>query len=159
MDPATHAVNASLGVAAAAAGGPVVAAANATSLGAALAAVNGTAAHSLGLVHLNASALAFGSPVNATAMRAAGLTLIHECRRLMGGGIECREHWVQGVEPDPAAEIAVLLIFVFMIVAQALLFQWRRRHLRSYQLTTLLGLWIIPAVFSLQARAPGASLS
>lgn len=37
-----------------------------------------------------------------------------------------------------------------MLVAQGALFAWRRKHRRSYDLATLVGLWLIPAIVSFQ---------
>jgi RING finger protein 121 len=37
-----------------------------------------------------------------------------------------------------------------MIMAQASLVAWRKRHKRSYELATLVGLWLIPAIVSFQ---------
>ncbi|CAB0016371.1 unnamed protein product [Nesidiocoris tenuis] len=38
----------------------------------------------------------------------------------------------------------VLIFFVTVIVAQLLLFEWKRRYPKSYQLVTLAGMWLIP---------------
>ncbi|KAK9917064.1 hypothetical protein WJX75_000479 [Coccomyxa subellipsoidea] len=48
-------------------------------------------------------------------------------------------------------KIAILvfyLIILTMILAQSGLFWWKKNHKRSYELVTLLGLWIVPAVIS-----------
>lgn len=44
--------------------------------------------------------------------------------------------------------IFYLVIFV-MIVAQSSLVQWRKRDRRSYELVTLIGLWLIPPIVSI----------
>uniref|UniRef100_A0A183CLC3 RING-type domain-containing protein n=1 Tax=Globodera pallida TaxID=36090 RepID=A0A183CLC3_GLOPA len=41
------------------------------------------------------------------------------------------------------AEMFIIFI-VSMIVAQVILMLWKRKHFRSYQVATLLGLWLIP---------------
>lgn len=49
-----------------------------------------------------------------------------------------------------------------MFFAQAALVNWRKRHRRSYDLATLIGLWLIPPIISVQlggqSRWPGVSL-
>jgi RING finger protein 121/175 len=42
------------------------------------------------------------------------------------------------------AEMLFILI-ITLIVAQFVLFEWKKRHYRSYLLVSLLGLWLIPA--------------
>lgn len=49
------------------------------------------------------------------------------------------------------AEMMVILL-VTVIVAQIALFQWRKRHYRSYSLATLLGLWIIPIIICIRSH-------
>ncbi|CAG0892551.1 unnamed protein product [Cyprideis torosa] len=44
----------------------------------------------------------------------------------------------------------VLILFTTMIVAQIILIQWKQRHFRSYQLASLLGMWVVPLCLSLQ---------
>ena len=44
----------------------------------------------------------------------------------------------------------ILILFGSIMVAQVLLFVWRQRHPRSYTAVTLLGLWVIPFVFSIK---------
>lgn len=57
-------------------------------------------------------------------------------------------------EPDEEEmEHAVLVFYLVMAVmigAQSLLVSWRKRSRRSYELVTLLGLWIIPPIFCIQ---------
>lgn len=43
----------------------------------------------------------------------------------------------------------IIILFITLIGAQVILVEWKRRHHRSYQLTTLGGMWIIPLGFSL----------
>ncbi len=38
----------------------------------------------------------------------------------------------------------ILILFGSILVAQIVLFVWKQRHFKSYQLVTLLGLWFIP---------------
>ncbi|PNH12443.1 RING finger protein [Tetrabaena socialis] len=48
--------------------------------------------------------------------------------------------------------LAIILLYgimLLMVGAQTALFLWKKRHRKSYELITLLGLWIMPAVFSL----------
>ncbi|XP_064636124.1 E3 ubiquitin ligase Rnf121-like isoform X2 [Lineus longissimus] len=44
----------------------------------------------------------------------------------------------------------VLILITTLVVAQVLLVQWKQRHFRSYQIVTLLGMWIIPIFFCLK---------
>uniref|UniRef100_A0A914MSY5 RING-type domain-containing protein n=1 Tax=Meloidogyne incognita TaxID=6306 RepID=A0A914MSY5_MELIC len=47
------------------------------------------------------------------------------------------------------AEMFIVFI-VSMVIAQICLMIWRRKHVRSYQIATLLGLWLIPLIICLQ---------
>ncbi|KAL3120775.1 hypothetical protein niasHT_008067 [Heterodera trifolii] len=47
------------------------------------------------------------------------------------------------------AEMFIIFI-VSMVVAQIILMLWKRRHFRSYQFATLVGLWLIPFMVSLK---------
>jgi len=57
---------------------------------------------------------------------------------------------------EPTEEELQHSLFVFytvmfvMIFAQSALVNWRKRHRRSYELVTLVGLWLVPPVISLQ---------
>jgi RING finger protein 121 len=52
---------------------------------------------------------------------------------------------------SPVAAILVLYsMLLLMLGAQAGLFYWKSKHKRSYELVTLTGLWLMPAIFSLQ---------
>ncbi|KAL4433400.1 hypothetical protein ABPG77_010253 [Micractinium sp. CCAP 211/92] len=57
-------------------------------------------------------------------------------------------------EPDPEemqhAILAFYLVLFVMFFAQAALVNWRKRHRRSYDLATLIGLWLIPPIISVQ---------
>ncbi|KAG4068076.1 hypothetical protein HA402_011409 [Bradysia odoriphaga] len=44
----------------------------------------------------------------------------------------------------------ILILLVTLIIAQILLVQWKQRHYRSYSLTTLIALWLIPIVVCLK---------
>lgn len=48
------------------------------------------------------------------------------------------------------AMLAFYLVMICMIGAQAALVAWRKRHRRSYELSTLMGLWLVPPVLCLQ---------
>lgn len=39
----------------------------------------------------------------------------------------------------------LLILVITLIVAQFVLFEWKKRHYKSYLLVSLLGLWLIPA--------------
>ena len=41
-------------------------------------------------------------------------------------------------------------VLIVMIVSQSLLVRWRKHHRRSYELVTLIGLWLVPAIISIQ---------
>lgn len=43
-----------------------------------------------------------------------------------------------------------------MFFAQGALVNWRKRHRRSYDLATLVGLWLIPPIIAVQLGEPGA---
>lgn len=44
----------------------------------------------------------------------------------------------------------VLILLATLAVAQVLLMQWKKRHFKSYQRATLIGMWLIPAIFCLK---------
>lgn len=43
----------------------------------------------------------------------------------------------------------LLILFLTLVVAQLVLIQWKKRHYKSYSIVTLLGMWIIPLVISI----------
>ncbi|KAL4451635.1 hypothetical protein ABPG75_007297 [Micractinium tetrahymenae] len=61
---------------------------------------------------------------------------------------------LQYEEPDPEemqhAILAFYLVLFVMFFAQGALVNWRKRHRRSYDLATLVGLWLIPPIISMQ---------
>ncbi|CAE1330945.1 RNF121_175 [Acanthosepion pharaonis] len=44
----------------------------------------------------------------------------------------------------------VLILLATLAVAQVVLMQWKKRHFKSYQRSTLLGMWLIPVIFCLK---------
>lgn len=44
----------------------------------------------------------------------------------------------------------VLILFSVLIAAQIALVQWKKFHMKSYQIVTLFGMWLIPAVLSIK---------
>ncbi|KAI0222129.1 RING-type domain-containing protein [Lamellibrachia satsuma] len=44
----------------------------------------------------------------------------------------------------------VLILLATLAVAQLVLVQWKQRHFKSYQLATLLGMWLVPIVLCLK---------
>ena len=50
------------------------------------------------------------------------------------------------------AEMVIILI-VTLVVAQIVLVQWKQRHYQSYQLVTLIGMWIVPIIFCLKNQS------
>lgn len=42
------------------------------------------------------------------------------------------------------------VVLIVMIGAQSALVRWRKQHKRSYDLVTLIGLWMVPAIISIQ---------
>lgn len=42
--------------------------------------------------------------------------------------------------------------FMVSSLLQTALFLWKKRHRKSYELVTLLGLWLMPAIFSVHLR-------
>uniref|UniRef100_F1L5A0 RING finger protein 121 n=1 Tax=Ascaris suum TaxID=6253 RepID=F1L5A0_ASCSU len=45
-----------------------------------------------------------------------------------------------------------LILIVTLVVAQIALVQWKKRHFKSYQLCTLLGMWLIPVFVCVQRQ-------
>jgi RING finger protein 121 len=43
-----------------------------------------------------------------------------------------------------------LIFIIALIIAQVILVTWKRKHFKSYQLATLLGMWLIPFVVAIQ---------
>jgi hypothetical protein len=58
-------------------------------------------------------------------------------------------HVVTEEELQHSVLIFYIVLFV-MIASQSALVRWRTRHRRSYDLVTLLGLWLVPAIMSVQ---------
>ncbi|GAQ85804.1 Zinc finger RING-type domain containing protein [Klebsormidium nitens] len=48
--------------------------------------------------------------------------------------------------------IMIALAFFLMALSQVLLVQWRKKHKRSYNAVTTLGLWLFPAIFSVHVQ-------
>lgn len=44
----------------------------------------------------------------------------------------------------------LLVLIVTLIIAQIILLQWKKRHFKSYQLITLIFMWITPIIFCIQ---------
>lgn len=42
------------------------------------------------------------------------------------------------------------VVIIVMVGAQSALVRWRKQHKRSYDLVTLIGLWLVPAIISIQ---------
>lgn len=57
--------------------------------------------------------------------------------------------------PDPEEMKRAMLVFYLVLLSmfgfQSALVYWRRRHKRSYELVTLLGLWVVPPAIALHA--------
>ncbi|KAK9833314.1 hypothetical protein WJX81_005662 [Elliptochloris bilobata] len=49
---------------------------------------------------------------------------------------------------DKYAVVVFYVIMGTLITAQSLLFWWKRKHKRTYELVTLLGLWLVPPIVS-----------
>lgn len=41
-----------------------------------------------------------------------------------------------------------LILVVVLIISQFILIKWRQRHLKSFQLATLCGMWLVPVIIS-----------
>jgi len=96
------------------------------------AAAQGAAWNATHLLHNNASAGAWNASLRAGNGTAAGAADDEE-------------------RMSPVAAILVLYsMLLLMLGAQAGLFYWKSKHKRSYELVTLTGLWLMPAIFSLQ---------
>ena len=50
-------------------------------------------------------------------------------------------------QDEEAVQIFLFLVF-FMLGSQLLLFWWKKRHLKSYSVVTLIGLWLFPIIVS-----------
>ena len=68
---------------------------------------------------------------------------------LAGNATEGELHEPTDEEMQHSLFIFYTVMFV-MIFAQSALVNWRKRHRRSYELVTLVGLWLIPPIISLQ---------
>eukprot|EP00195_Chlamydomonas_chlamydogama_P012155 CAMPEP_0202897870 /NCGR_PEP_ID=MMETSP1392-20130828/6528_1 /ASSEMBLY_ACC=CAM_ASM_000868 /TAXON_ID=225041 /ORGANISM="Chlamydomonas chlamydogama, Strain SAG 11-48b" /LENGTH=379 /DNA_ID=CAMNT_0049583633 /DNA_START=134 /DNA_END=1273 /DNA_ORIENTATION=- len=58
-------------------------------------------------------------------------------------------------DPPMSPFLAIVLLYgtlFLMLGAQTALFLWKRKHQHSYDLVTLIGLWLMPAIFSLQLK-------
>ena len=56
----------------------------------------------------------------------------------------------QPTETELRHSLIAFYIFLFTIIfAQSALVAWRKRHKRSYELVTLIGLWLIPPIISI----------
>ncbi|PIK45374.1 hypothetical protein BSL78_17756 [Apostichopus japonicus] len=44
----------------------------------------------------------------------------------------------------------MLVLLLTLFVAQVFLVQWKKRHFKSYQTVTLLGMWMIPVIFCIK---------
>jgi RING finger protein 121 len=73
-----------------------------------------------------------------------------------GAGINA--HNLTDVDPtyhEPTEEelrhsLLIFYIFLFVVVfAQSALVHWRKTHKRSYELVTLIGMWIVPPIISI----------
>ena len=53
-------------------------------------------------------------------------------------------------EEELRHSLLIFYIFLFVIVfAQSALVHWRKNHKRSYELVTLIGMWIVPPIISI----------
>lgn len=51
-----------------------------------------------------------------------------------------------------AMHLEMIMILVFtLLIAQILLVEWKKRYYKSYALTSLIGLWLIPIVISVKS--------
>nr|XP_026691964.1 RING finger protein 121 [Ciona intestinalis] len=44
----------------------------------------------------------------------------------------------------------ILILMVTLVVSQVALVQWKNRHPKSYNMVTLLGMWIVPLIFTIK---------
>lgn len=66
-----------------------------------------------------------------------------------GFGFQDADAFEQPTEEELRRSIFIFYLVIFvMIVAQSSLVQWRKRDRRSYELVTLIGLWLIPPIVS-----------
>lgn len=53
-------------------------------------------------------------------------------------------------EEELRHSLLIFYIFLFVVVfAQSGLVHWRKKHKRSYELVTLIGMWIVPPIISI----------
>jgi hypothetical protein len=53
-------------------------------------------------------------------------------------------------EEELRHSLIIFYIFLFVVVfAQSALVHWRKKHKRSYELVTLIGMWIVPPIISI----------
>jgi len=56
-------------------------------------------------------------------------------------------------EEELRHSLLIFYIFLFVVVfAQSILVHWRKTHKRSYELVTLIGMWIVPPIISIFAE-------
>lgn len=101
-------------------------------------------------LHSNASHLAHvQNASDATHVKNGALSLLE--RNYSRSGFNGTHGHRAELETSPG--VAILLLYVLLLLmlgAQTALFVWKKKHKRSYELVTLVGLWLIPAVISLQ---------
>ena len=81
-----------------------------------------------------------------------------------GGGVDGKRHAISSnatigaKEHEPTEEelrhsvVIFYIVLIVMVVAQSALVRWRKKHQRSYDLVTLIGLWMVPAAISVQLQ-------
>ena len=59
-------------------------------------------------------------------------------------------HGALGPEQEKTGNVIPLVLLTTILVVQVVLVQWRKRHFRSYQVVTLLAMWLIPIVMGIR---------
>ena len=67
------------------------------------------------------------------------------------GNLTILQHHHQPTEAELRHSLLIFyVVLIVMIGAQSALVRWRKQHKRSYDLVTLIGLWLVPAIISIQ---------
>ncbi|CAG9465085.1 unnamed protein product [Pedinophyceae sp. YPF-701] len=74
-----------------------------------------------------------------------GLVLVRESLMLNNGTASHKYVWGEQEQLTPGQTVFVFYTtIIFIVLAQLALVQWRKRHKRSYDVVSLIGLWFVP---------------
>lgn len=75
---------------------------------------------------------------------------IHDVNETDGHNVTIAHHHQPTEEELRHSVMIFYVVLIVMIGAQSALVRWRKQHKRSYDLVTLIGLWLVPAIISIQ---------